>query len=76
MREAVITLRDNGAEPDGRDPAHTEPVPVAMSGKMLVNQRRQFHPLHLFDEQRNVVDALGENILDIIHTQSLAQSSI
>jgi hypothetical protein len=43
---------------------------------MGVNQRRQFHPLHLFDEERNVVDALGENSLDIIHTQSLAQSSI
>jgi hypothetical protein len=30
----------------------------------------------LFEQQGNVVDALGDNILDVIHTQSLAQSSI
>jgi stress-induced morphogen len=47
-----------------------------MGGKMLVNQRRQFHALHLFEQQRNVIDALGENMLDVIHAQSLAQSSI
>jgi hypothetical protein len=47
-----------------------------MGGKMVVNQRRQFHPLHLFKQQWNVVDALGDNMLDVIHTQSLAQSSI
>ena len=76
MRQAVIASGQNRAEPDGADPTETEPMPVAMSGKMLVNQRRQFHPFHLFDEQRNVVDAFGGNVLDIIHAQSLAQSSI
>ncbi len=76
MREAVIALRDNRAEPDGTDPAHTESVPVAMGGKMLINQRRQLHALHLLKQQGNIVDALGENMLDIIHPHSLAQSSI
>jgi hypothetical protein len=30
----------------------------------------------VFEEQRNVVDAFGDNILDVMHTQSLAQSPI
>src|SRR5215471_6672963 len=34
------------------------------------------HPLHLFQQQRNVVDALGDDILDIVHPQSLTQSPI
>jgi hypothetical protein len=38
---------------------------VAMSGKMLVNQRRQFHPFHLFDEQRNVIRSCCKNISPI-----------
>jgi hypothetical protein len=47
-----------------------------MGGKRVVNQRRQFHPLHWFEQQWNVVDALGDNMLNVMHTQSLAQSSI
>jgi hypothetical protein len=41
-----------------------------MDGKMVINQRRQVHSFHLFDQQRNVVDALGENRLDVIHPHS------
>jgi hypothetical protein len=76
MDEAVIASRQNGTEPDDADPAQTEPIPVAVSRKMRVYQRRQLHPLHVFEEQRNVVDAFGDNILDVMHTQSLAQSPI
>jgi hypothetical protein len=43
---------------------------------MVVYQRRQTHPLHLFKQERNVVDTLREHTLDGIHTQSLAQSPI
>lgn len=35
MREAVIALRDNRAEPDGTDPAHTEPYQLPWAGKWL-----------------------------------------
>jgi hypothetical protein len=66
MRQAVIASGQNRAQPDAADPAQTEPMPIAMGGKMVVNQRRQFHPLHLFEQQGNVVDALGDNILDVI----------
>ena len=51
MHEAMIAPRQNGAEPDGADPTQTESIPVAVSGKMGVNQRRQVHPLHLFEQQ-------------------------
>src|SRR5213082_1479865 len=43
---------------------------------MGVNQRRQLHPLHLFEQQRNVVDALRDDVRYLIHAQSLAQSGI
>ena len=57
MREAVIPSGLNQAEPDGTDPSQAESMPIAMGGEMFVNQRRQSHPLHLFEQQRDVVDA-------------------
>jgi hypothetical protein len=56
-----------GAEPDGADPAQTEPVPVAVGRKMGVNQRRQVHLLHLLEQQRYVVDALHDDVGYLIH---------
>ena len=43
---------------------------------MRVEHRRQTHPLHLFQQQRDVVDALGEDVRYLIHPQSLAQSGM
>ena len=43
---------------------------------MGVYQRRQFHLLHLLEQQRNVIDALRDDIGYLIHTQSLTQSAI
>src|SRR5713101_7402029 len=76
MHQAVVTPGQHGAEPDGTHPAHAETCPVAMGGKMGVEQRRQTHPLHLFDQQRNVVDALCDDVGYFMHAQSLAQSGI
>src|SRR5688572_23393892 len=76
MHEAVIPSGQYRAEPDGADPAQTEPLPVAMSGKMGVYQHRQFHLLHLLEQQRNVIDTLRDDIEYLIHTQSLTQSAI
>ena len=47
-----------------------------MGGKVVVDQRREIHPLHLFKQQGNVVDALGDDVLDVVHPQSLTQSPI
>ena len=37
-----------------------------MGGKMSVSQRRQTHPLHLFNQQRNVVDSLCNDVGDFM----------
>src|SRR4030095_1684662 len=76
MHHAVVTPGHNGTEPDGAHPAHAETCPVAMGGEMVIEQRRQTHPLHLLDQQRNVVDALRDDVGYLIHAQSLAQSGI
>src|SRR5437879_855650 len=60
----------------GRPPAHAEALPVAMGGKVLVHPPRETHPLHLFQQQRNVVDTLRDNVLYLIHAQSLTQSGV
>src|SRR4029453_9279386 len=76
MHHAVVTPGHNGTEPDCAHPAHAETCPVAMGGEMVIEQRRQTHPLHLLDQQRNVVDALRDDVGYLIHAQSLAQSGI
>ena len=43
---------------------------------MVIEQRRQTHPLHLLDQQRNVIDALRDDVGYLVHPQSLAQSGI
>src|SRR3989442_14098153 len=76
MREPVVPSGQNGAEPDRAHPAHAETLPVPMDRKMVIEQRRQTHPLHLLEQQRNVVDALRDDVGYLIHAQSLAQSGI
>src|SRR3989475_6550910 len=76
MHHAVVTPGQNGTEPDRTHPAQAETCPVAVGGKMVIEQRRQTHPLHLLEQQRNVVDALRDDVGYLIHAQSLAQSGI
>src|SRR5467141_535869 len=76
MDEPVVTARENRAQPDCRYSTEGETLPVAMGRKMGVKQRRQSHPFHLRQQQRNVVDALCDNALYLIHPQSLTQSGI
>src|SRR5436853_3312010 len=76
MHHAVVTPGQNGTEPDRAHPAHAETCPVAVGGKMVIEQRRQTHPLHLLDQQRNVIDALRDDVGYLVHPQSLAQSGI
>ena len=45
-------------------------------GAVGVDQRRQFHLLHLLKQQRNVIDPLRDDTGYLIHTQSLTQSAI
>src|SRR5262249_16063345 len=66
----------NRTQPDRAHPAQAETCPVAMGGEMSVEQRRQTHPLHLLQQQWNVVDALCDDDRYRVHPQSLAQSGI
>jgi len=43
---------------------------------MVVSQRRETHPLPLLKQQRDVVNALCDDVGYLIHAQSLAQSAI
>ena len=52
------------------------PYQLPWVGKWWSINVGRFHPLHLFEQQGNVVDALGDDVLDVIHPQSLTQSSI
>ena len=74
--QAVITPGHNRAEPNRRHPAQAETLPVTMRRNMVVNQRREMHPLHLLKQERNVVNAFCDDAGDVIHPQSLTQSPI
>lgn len=74
--ETMVTLGQNRAEPDHRDPAQAEALPVAVGGKGRVQQRWQAHALHLLQQQRNIVDSLRDDGVYVVHAQSLPQSGI
>jgi hypothetical protein len=76
VNESVIASRENRTEPDRRDSPKRQALPVAMSRKMGVQYFGQSHPLHLRQQQRNVIDALGDDRWFVIHPQSLTQSGI
>jgi hypothetical protein len=76
LHEAVSAPRAHRTEPDGADPAQAEPVPVPRRRQVLVDQRREMHPLPLLQSERNGIDALREHTLDCIHTQSFTSSPI
>ena len=68
--QPMVALGQDRAEPDHRDPAEAEPLPVAVSGKVRVQQRWQVHALHLCQQQRNIVDALRDDGMYVVHAQS------
>jgi hypothetical protein len=76
MDQPVITSRENRTQPHGPHSTEGEALPVAMGWKVGVKQRRQSHPFHLRQQQRNVVDALCDDALYLMHPQSLTQSGI
>jgi hypothetical protein len=76
MDKAVIIPGQNRAEPNRGHPAQAEILPVAMSGKMVVDPRRQIHPLHLLEQKRQIVGTFCDDALDVVHTHSLMQSLI
>jgi hypothetical protein len=76
MDEPVVSSRENGAQPDRCDSPYAETLPVTMSREMVVKKPRSSHPVHLRQQQRDVIDTLSDDALYLIHPQSLAQSAI
>jgi hypothetical protein len=76
MDEPMIPSRENRTQPGRRHATKGQTLPVAMGRKMGVKQRRSSHPVHLRQQQRNVIDALGDNVQFLMHPQSVTQSGI
>jgi hypothetical protein len=56
MVQPMVGLRKDMGQPDHADPAQAEAHPVAMGGKMLVQQSLYPHPLQLGQQQGNIID--------------------
>ena len=50
--EAMVACGEQVGEPERRRPAEAEPEPVAVDGKVPVQQFADPHPLHLGQEER------------------------
>jgi hypothetical protein len=57
MAEAVIALREDEGQPDRHQMAKTQALPIAVSGKRLIEQFRHAHLFQLGEEQWNVIDS-------------------
>ena len=60
-------------QPDDGHPAQAEPLPVAMRGKVRVQQRLHPHPRHLGQQQWNIVNTFTEDGQGLVHTETLPQ---
>jgi hypothetical protein len=76
MDEPVLSSRENGTQPDRRDSTYAETLPVSMHRERVVKKPHSSHPVHLRQQQRDVIDTLSDYALYLIHPQSLTQSAI
>jgi hypothetical protein len=73
--QPVVAFRKDMGQPDrGRLP-QAEALSVAMGWEVLVQQRRYAHPLHLGQQQRDVIHAFIGYDLSLGNTESLTQFS-
>jgi hypothetical protein len=56
--EAMVAFGEQMGEPERRGPAEDEPPPVAVHRTVQIQQLADPHPLHLRQEEREVVDPL------------------
>ena len=56
--EAMVAFGKQMSEPERRGPAEAEPEPVAMHRKVSIQQLADPHPLHLGQQEGDVVDPL------------------
>lgn len=58
-------------QPDYTDPSQAQPFSIAIGRKVFVQQLRQFHALHLRDQQRDIIDAFGLYAQGFFHVLQL-----
>ena len=69
MIEAVVPLGKHVSQPNGSHPARAKARPIAVRREPLVDQRGQPHPFHLCKQERDVINAFGEESGDFGHTE-------
>jgi hypothetical protein len=62
VTQAVVGLGKDKAQPNGYQLAQTETSPVAMGRKVLIQEARQIHLLHLIQQQREIIDAFSTDV--------------
>src|SRR5258708_28998246 len=67
----MVSLRENMGQPDHTYPSQAQPFSIAIGGKVLVQQLRQFHALHLRYQQRDIIDAFGLYAQGFFHAPQL-----
>ena len=75
MVQPMIGLRQNMLQPEHAPPAQAEAPPVAVGGKVLVQQGLHPHALQLGQQQWDVIDAFTHDGKGLGHTESLPQCS-
>jgi hypothetical protein len=55
----VVGLRENEGQPNTDDLTQTQPIPVAVGRKALIQQPGHMHPVELGQQQRNIIDPFG-----------------
>ncbi len=71
--QAVVALRKDMGQPDGGRPAQAEALPVAVGGEEFVQQGRYPHPLHLGQQQGNIIYPFVRHTRSLAHSKSLLQ---
>ncbi len=54
-----VGLRENEGQPNTDDLTQTQPIPVAVGRKTLIQQPGHMHPVELGQQQRNIIDPFG-----------------
>ena len=70
----MIRLTQDEAQPKARQPAETQPFPIAMRLDDFIQYRGNTHPLLLMHQQGHIVDSLSVNLYFCHSDRSLTQS--
>ncbi len=73
--EAVVALGQQMRQPDGRHPACTQSLPIAMLMEVLLEQAGHVHAEEVREQQRKIIYSFGANRERLGHAESVRQSA-